>query len=196
MIRAIFGLGNPGSKYEKTRHNAGYLLTDLLLDKFRASWKPGKGHYYCAKIRIRGEERLLIRSTTFMNESGIALMDVQRNHEIKPSEILVAYDDFALPLGTLRFRSSGSDGGHNGMNSVIYHMGTERIPRLRIGIGPLPEDGDVVSFVLDDFASTEIETLSMVLNKAVDGVIEALYKGINSAQSQYNRNYIQKIEEE
>ena len=131
----IVGLGNVGREYEGTRHNVGFAVVDGVAAKFKKSFAPGKGEYFAAQIRHRGEEIVLFKPTTYMNNSGIAVSNAAERFGILPEDILVAYDDFNIPLGKLRLRKSGGDGGHNGVYSIIYQLNSENFSRLRCGIG-------------------------------------------------------------
>ena len=185
--RAIIGLGNPGEKYQKTRHNAGFRVIAELAGRLRCRLKAGKGHYQSARRDYRGELLILAAPTTYMNDSGIGVLDLAERERLAPEELLVVLDDFALPLGTIRLRPAGSDGGHNGLASVLYHIGSDSVPRLRIGVGPLPEGASSVDFVLGEFSDDEEKKLADVVQKAADAVLYAVWRGIAKAASIYNR---------
>ena len=186
-IKAIIGLGNPGEEYAHTRHNVGYMVVDRLIEKFRGSWRPGRGEFYYAPIKIGGHDLILLRATTYMNISGVGARDAAAQFDLRPEEFLVILDDFAIPFGTLRLRRSGSDGGHNGLASVIFHLGTQKIPRLRVGIGPLPEGVSSVDFVLSDFSPEEQEKLPEIISRAAEATEVAVVRGIERAMELYNR---------
>lgn len=188
----IVGLGNPGAKYDRTRHNVGFVLVDHLAKswqinlsdnkKFQGIFGEGVGAHR-SKIR-------LLKPQTFMNLSGQSIRAVTDWYKLPPESVLVVYDDMDLPLGKLRLRLSGSAGGHNGMKSTIAHLGTQNFPRLRLGIGKprtaAVEDRDTVSHVLGQFAKTEADILAGVLNLAQDAVSLSLKQGIEKAMSLYN----------
>ena len=186
-VKAILGLGNPGREYERSRHNLGYMVIDNILLAHNARLRAGNGEFLYAKIDIDGKQIFLLRSTTYMNYSGIGAYDACECLDINPDELLVVLDDFALEFGNLRIRRSGSDGGHKGLASVIYHLGTENIPRLRIGIGPLPEGVDAVDFVLGEFNDKELKALPKIIEKASDAAIMCAINGIQRAMEVYNR---------
>ena len=186
-LKAIIGLGNPGTEYSATRHNIGWMIVDSLSAKFRGVWRTGKGKYFYSPIKIGGRKIYLIRSKTYMNNSGIGLLDAVEKFDILPSEILVVLDDFAIPFGTIRIRKSGSDGGHNGSASIIYHLGTQKIPRLRFGIGPIDENVDAVDFVLSEFTPQEHKVLPRLIAKSVDAIVVAVTQGLDRAMAMYNR---------
>ncbi|MCK9582020.1 MAG: aminoacyl-tRNA hydrolase [Endomicrobiales bacterium] len=158
QIKAIVGLGNPGAKYEKTRHNIGFVVLDLFAQKNNLSWQDW---FDVAQVARLGSI-VLIKPVTFMNNSGLAVKKVLKDFSLTPSELLVLTDDFAINLGNIRFRSCGSAGGHNGLSSIIDHLSTTEFSRLRIGIGPLPLNCDPVDFVLGKFMQSEYENLHKV----------------------------------
>ena len=151
---AIVGLGNPGSQYRETRHNVGFLVVNELCRRLRVGLKPGKGEYLIARANMEGVGLHVAAPMTFMNNSGTAVVDILERFQIAPRELLVVVDDFALPLGILRFRLRGSDGGHNGLASIIYMLNSDELPRLRCGIGSpeMPTDKNLMAdFVLEKF---------------------------------------------
>jgi len=184
-IRLVAGLGNPGSEYEKTRHNIGFELVDLIAAGRKLKW--AKEHKFRAKIALDGSSLILAKPLTFMNLSGNAVSRLIRHYKLLPSQILIVYDDIALPIGTLRFRANGSAGGHNGIKSLIEYLGTEDFPRLRIGIGAPPGNEPLTDHVLGRFGQEEWSEMEKVLAIAVDGVNCALSAGLDSAMNQYNR---------
>ncbi len=182
-LRLIVGLGNPGDQYVNTRHNAGFMVLDLLSDKMSASWKKDRTH----RALVSGSRGfLLAKPQTFMNDSGECVGSLSRYFKIAPSELLVVYDDIALPLGTLRLREGGSAGGHNGMKSIIAHLGTDRFPRLRVGIGS-HGSGSLVGHVLGNFPPEQQQILQDALNRAVDGIGICLTRGFQAAANIVNR---------
>ena len=151
----VIGLGNPGSEYAYTRHNVGWLFLDYVAYREEIKFKPGRGDFYIGE----GERFVLVKPTTFMNLSGIAVKQVVEQYEINNLEsLLVVLDDADLPFGRLRLRLKGSAGSHNGLASVIMELGTEEVPRLRIGIGR-PEGMRLRDYVLSEFTDEEIEVL-------------------------------------
>ncbi|WP_424246028.1 PTH1 family peptidyl-tRNA hydrolase [Elusimicrobium posterum] len=185
-IRLIVGLGNPGPEYELTRHNAGFLAVDQLADKYSANFKKWQNLGDYAKISIDGNELYLLKPMTYMNLSGKAVQSLASFYKIKPSEILVCFDDMSIDLGTLRIRKNGSAGGQKGMLSTIQTLGTQDIARLRIGIGPRPEKFDVSSFVLSKFSKSETPLLEDALKKAVDAVESCVKDGTDRAMNKFN----------
>jgi PTH1 family peptidyl-tRNA hydrolase len=176
---AIVGLGNPGSQYQRTRHNLGFLVIDELCRRFRIALRPGKGEYLVARTNIEGADTYLAAPTTFMNASGVAVLDMLERYQLRSHELLVVVDDFAIPLGTLRFRRKGSDGGHNGLASIIFMMNSNDFPRLRCGIGveSMPPKSEMASFVLSPFGQEEIPTVEDMVRRAADACIEFARRG-------------------
>ena len=156
-MRVIFGIGNPGIRYEFTRHNAGFLLLDYFAQKKSLSFKETIGEYLEAQGNFSGQDYLLIKPTTFVNNSGIAARQVFDKYTIAPEDFLVVSDDTNLHNYTLRVRLSGGDGGHNGLSSVIFHLITDQFPRIRIGIGSNPSDKVLSEYVLSEFSKNELE---------------------------------------
>ncbi len=186
-VSAIVGLGNPGDRYAETRHNIGWMVTDKMLNKFRGKWRAGKGKFIYAPIKIGGIDVYILRLKTFINDSGIGVLDAVQKLNINPDEILVVVDDFILPFGMLRIRKNGSDGGHNGLASIIYHIGTENFPRIRIGIGPLPDGASSIDFVLGKFSKNELEKIPSIITNASEAVIMSVTHGLNRTMGVFNR---------
>lgn len=186
----IAGLGNPGKEYEATRHNVGQQVITRLFSRHGATldWKPERGAMV-GKGAIRGRKVMLVTpSDFFMNDSGAPVQKIAAFYKIAPADILVVFDDKEIPLGKIRVRSCGSAGGHKGMLSVIEHLGTEEIPRLRVGIGT--EEGhraDAAKFVLGRPSEEERSSLFAALDRAADAVETVLEKGLEEAMNKYNR---------
>lgn len=185
-MKLIIGLGNIGEKYVFTRHNVGFMVLDRMAEKENFSFREEKKlKTFIAKARIFNDEFLLLKPTTFMNLSGEALRAVIDYYKIKIEDILVIYDDLSLELGKMRFRASGSDGGHNGIKSIIQHLGSNKFARLKIGIGPQPAI-PAENFVLQNFSKEQLETLKTVLDKAINASEGFFTEGIEKAQNKYN----------
>ena len=188
----IVGLGNPGAKYDRTRHNVGFVLVDHLAKSWQISLSDNKKFQgiFGEGVGAHRSKIRLLKPQTFMNLSGQSIRAVTDWYKLPPESVLVVYDDMDLPLGKLRLRLSGSAGGHNGMKSTISHLGTQDFPRLRLGIGKprtaAVEDKDTVSHVLGQFSKTEADILTGVLNLAQDAVSLSLKQGIEKAMSLYN----------
>lgn len=184
MFQLIVGLGNPGRQYEDTRHNVGFMLLDkLAADNGTVFQSVPKWQSHMAKIP--GDGTILLKPQTFMNLSGRALQQILSFHKWPPENVLVVYDDVALPLGTLRFREKGSAGGHNGIKSIIQHLHTDAFPRLKIGIGG-SQPGEMVGHVLGKFAPDERPMLENTLATALQAVQLARSQGIAAAANRYH----------
>jgi PTH1 family peptidyl-tRNA hydrolase len=179
-LRLVVGLGNPGREYAETRHNVGFMIIDRLAAAAGVSLrKEGKAEF------ARTPDFLLCKPLSYMNVSGEVVAPLARYYKIEPAELLVVLDDMALPIGKLRLRPGGSAGGHNGLKSIIQHLGTNEIPRLRIGIGGAAH-GAAVGHVLGKFASTEREELGVGLNLALDAIAFLQRNGLPAAMNQFN----------
>jgi PTH1 family peptidyl-tRNA hydrolase len=188
-VRAIFGLGNPGKKYQYTRHNIGYMIADYLSAYFDVPFKAGKGDYYFSEYTFNNERVLLIKPTTYMNRSGQAVEHVLRYFPLSQEDLLIVYDDFNLPFGTIRFRPQGSDGGHNGIRSIIYHLHDDTFDRLRFGIGD--DFHEAVHHVLSTFSKTETDHLKHLLEISRKGIEFWINNGMDDAMNQFNRSHIE-----
>jgi PTH1 family peptidyl-tRNA hydrolase len=182
------GLGNPGKEYDRTRHNIGFAIVDLLEQKLERSsgWKAGKGEYYYAKGIIAREDIILAKPITYMNLSGRAVRDVLAFYKGEISELVVICDDIAIPLGQLRLRLEGSDGGHNGLSSIIYELGTDGFARLRFGVGADFHQGDQARYVLSKFKEAEKKVAEEMAVIAVNGCLEIVHKGMKQAMNIIN----------
>lgn len=179
---AVIGLGNPGSEYEATRHNVGFMVADALANRLRIRMKAGKGDYLIGEKKDTRVKIIIIKPLTYMNNSGTAVRDIVERFSLGLDQILIVVDDLYLPFGTLRLRASGSDGGHNGLYSIIYHLNSMDFSRLRCGIGqenkPEPAMAD---FVLSPFDDNEIPRLRAMVFRARDALILAAEDGYRSA---------------
>jgi PTH1 family peptidyl-tRNA hydrolase len=183
-IRLVVGLGNPGTEYNRTRHNVGFEVVDRLAAEWGLGWQQSKSWH---AIWAKGEKAILVKPTSYMNRSGEPLQAVAHFYKVEPSEILVVLDDMALELGRLRLRPDGGTGGHNGLESVIVQFGTEEIPRLRVGIGAPPREG-AVDYVLGRFFEEERPLAEKAIGRATDAVKCAIDNGLLSAMNQFNKN--------
>ncbi len=183
-IRVIIGLGNPGRDLERTRHNLGFEVVDFL--KGNSDFAAGEGDYYRCDTVVSSLKIVLLKPTTYMNRSGIAIRQIVEAEDLSPEEILVITDDFNLPLERIRLRVSGSDGGHNGLASIIYHLGTEDFPRIRLGIGPVPEGVPAEEFVLERFKKSEVASAEKMVERAATAVSTWLEEGFEKSASIFN----------
>lgn len=218
ITRLLLGLGNVGGKYDQTRHNIGFELADLVSESYGLVFRPGQGGYYLAdstaghatetswwrrlfgtkKKARRGEgfvdqsaHRIIIaKPTTYMNRSGESARQLLATYSLEPQQLLVVTDDFNLPVGAVRIRKSGSDGGHNGLKSIIYELGTDQFPRIRLGVGPKPAGIDVINFVLGRFEPSEKEAKQSSLKVALEAsryLLESEDKNaLDLSMSKYN----------
>lgn len=182
----VTGLGNPGRQYSENRHNVGFMLVSRLADRLGVSFSRLESKALVTKAVYRDYRLVLAKPQTYMNLSGQAVSALQRFYKIPLENLLVAYDDVDLPLGTIRLRPGGSSGGQKGMGSIIDHMGTQEFPRLRIGIGRPPGRMDAAAYVLQDFSRGEIEILDEVLERGVEAVLTFITEGLTTAMNQYN----------
>ncbi|MBQ8818194.1 MAG: aminoacyl-tRNA hydrolase [Clostridia bacterium] len=178
----VAGLGNPGKEYENTRHNAGFLTIDYIAEKKGVKIDRAKFKALTATVDIGGVGVLLMKPQTFMNNSGEAVGEAARFYKLAPENIIVISDDVNLDVGRLRVRKSGSAGGQKGLNDIIEVMGTESIPRIRVGVGKKPHpDYDIKDWVLSSFTKEEKEALSAIYTKALSGVEKIVSEDINGA---------------
>lgn len=175
-LKLIVGLGNPGAKYEFTRHNAGFLVVDRLAEIYGADNWSEKFDAHCAKVVMEGEAALLVKPMTFMNLSGRSVVQFSRFFKVPVEDIVVLHDDIDVPFGKVKARQGGGHGGHNGIRSLIADLGQNSFQRVKLGVGRPSniEDGEVVNWVLNRFAADELDT---VQNDMVDEAILRL-KGI------------------
>lgn len=182
----VAGLGNPGAQYEMSRHNIGFMVLDNLADMLEKKLKKSPFNGLACKTLIDEKPVVLLKPTTYMNESGFAIRACMDWYGMEPSQLLVIYDDMDLELGRLRIREKGSAGGHNGMKSIIAHVGTSCFSRVRIGIGKPKYDGKTISHVLSPFGSEEVKIVSDAVMMGVDAVREIILNGVIEAQSKFN----------
>ena len=185
-MKLVVGLGNPGKKYDGTRHNVGFAVIDALaagpdvgrfqdrFDSELAEWFEG------------GEKTLLMKPQTFMNLSGRAVRQALDFYQLETKDVLIVCDDMALPLGKLRFRARGTHGGHNGLRDIQQHLGTTDYPRLRLGVGDPGEERDAVGHVLGKFRPSEKPAIEEAVGAAVQGVVLWVRQGIEKCMNQYN----------
>lgn len=182
------GLGNPGKRYELTRHNIGFMVVDLLAQRAGLNFRAGKGQYMIAAPARFTEieaETICIKPTTYMNLSGLAVQQARHYYQIELSHLFVIVDEFQLPFGKLRMRPHGSAGGHNGMADIIRMVGTDEFPRLRIGIGNATQDSSA-GFVLSRFTREEEQELPAIVERAADAALGFAANGIEHAMNTFN----------
>ena len=185
-MRLIVGLGNPGLEYRCTRHNLGFRCVDLISKEWSIPVKERRAKAVLGRGIYAGREVVLAKPRTFMNNSGQGVSYLLTRFSADIDHLLVIYDDMELPLGRLRIRASGSDGGHRGVESLIYELGTQDFPRMRLGIGPPPEEQDPVDFVLGRFSGEEMEIVDRAVETAVKAVEYWLEEDIDIAMNRFN----------
>ena len=185
-MKLIAGLGNPGRAYEGTRHNVGFDLLEVL--GRRAGSPPRRARFQgeFAQVTLRGTPVLLLWPLTWMNLSGASVLAARDFYKIDDRDIHVLCDDFQLPTDTIRIRTGGSSGGQKGLADIIARLGTTSVPRLRIGVGPLPPGWKSADFVLGRFSKTERPAIDVLLERAADAVEEWTGAGIEAAMNRYN----------
>lgn len=186
-LHLIVGLGNPGAEYAKTRHNAGFMLADLLANRWRADWNNEKKFQSrLAKTERNGKRLVLSEPQTFMNLSGEAVGALVKFYQLPLKQLIVVVDDADLPLGEIRLRPSGSSGGHHGLESIEQHLGSREYARLRIGIGRKDSRREIAGHVLGKLSGAELALMDKVLGRAVEQVECWLTQGLPKAMSQFN----------
>jgi PTH1 family peptidyl-tRNA hydrolase len=183
-IRLVAGLGNPGPEYAETRHNVGFKVIDFLAAKLGSKWERSAKW---EAVTTKCGDTFLMKAMSFMNRSGFPIFAVAQFYKIAPEETLVVLDDLALPLGRIRLRPDGGTGGHNGLESILAQFGTEKIPRLRIGIGGAPRDGGV-DYVLGRFLDEEKPLVTSIIESAAEAVKCAIDNGLVSAMNKFNKS--------
>jgi PTH1 family peptidyl-tRNA hydrolase len=189
QIKLFVGLGNPGHKYENTRHNLGFMVLDSIAMAKGIEFKNWDNVADVSFFEAPAWKVWLLKPTTFMNSSGDAISCFIKYHKISVKEILVCYDDFSIPLGDYKIRMSGSAGGHNGIKSIIEHLGTDDFPRAKFGIGPLPKFMNMVDFVLAKFPKEDEVKINAVKNLAVETFDEINASDIDKAASNLANKY-------
>lgn len=180
----IVGLGNPGSQYEDTRHNIGFKVVDNIAKEYNIEINRQKFKGMCGEGFINGEKVILLKPTTYMNLSGESIREVVDFYKLSNEDILVIYDDISLDVGRLRIREKGSAGGHNGIKSIIAHLGTDIFPRIKVGVGQ--PNVDLVNYVLGKFTKEEMEVLSESIDASTKASKEIISSDVKTAMNIYN----------
>jgi len=187
----IAGLGNPGKQYEDNRHNVGFMVADVLADRWQIEMKRKRKNALTGEGVFESHSVILAKPQTYMNNSGLSIGPLQRLYGIQAENMLVIYDDLDLPFGRIRLRASGGAAGHHGMESIIEKVSTRDFPRLRVGIGrPQHAGEEVVDFVLKSFQSSDRKKLKTVLDQAADAVEMVLRSGIEIAMTHFNGTFL------
>jgi peptidyl-tRNA hydrolase, PTH1 family len=182
----IAGLGNPGTKYENTRHNVGFDTINLLSDKYGIKVSKLKNKALVGDGTIKGERVLLVKPQTYMNLSGESLREIVEWYKVSVDRLIIIYDDVDLPLGRVRIRPKGSSGTHNGMKSVIYQLQSDDFPRIRIGIDKAPEGWELADYVLSRFNGEERKVINDSISKAAEAAVAIIASGVDAAMNVYN----------
>jgi PTH1 family peptidyl-tRNA hydrolase len=185
-LTLIVGLGNPGKKYRNNRHNVGFMAVDRLAENAGIEISRVQHKAILGKGEITGHQVILVKPQTYMNDSGDSVSALARFYRVLPREVLIVYDEIDLPLGSLRLRQKGGSGGHNGMKSVIRHLGND-FPRLRLGVGRPPGRMEPAAYVLRDFNREELPILNDLLNNAVAAIESFLQVGVDLAMTYHNK---------
>jgi PTH1 family peptidyl-tRNA hydrolase len=185
-MKLVAGLGNIGRKYDHTRHNVGFEVIAALAEKHASGAPKGRFQGETYDANVGGERVILLMPHTYMNLSGSSVQPAKDFFKVELAELLIVCDDFALPLGKLRFRTAGSAGGQKGLADVIRRLGTEEVPRLRLGVGPLPERWDPADFVLSKFGGEEKDAAKEMVERAAAAVADWATRGIEYCMNEYN----------
>ncbi len=180
-MKVVLALGNPGARYAETRHNIGWIVADTVAARLNTQFRPAKGDYYEARGEWQGQTVVLVKPTTFMNNSGIAARQVLERYGVPLSDMLVVVDEIQFPVGRAQIRPSGSSGGHNGMESLIYHLDSVQFPRLRCGVGRDFGPGGMADYVLSRFPAQEETVVAAMLADACDITLVWIADGIARA---------------
>lgn len=183
----IVGLGNPGTKYETTRHNSGFLMIDSVAQQLGAKFNSSKFDSLCSFAQINGVKVMLLKPQTYMNLSGQAVRQAMNFYKIPPENVIVIFDDISLPVGKMRIRKSGSHGGQNGMKNILQLCGSSNFPRIKIGVGQKPnENWDLADWVLSSFSVSERKALSDVAKNVFDAINLMIVGKIDEAMNKFN----------
>ena len=184
----VAGLGNPGDKYDKTRHNAGFIAIDRLCDSLGVKCDRAKFKALTCEATIGNSRVLIMKPQTFMNLSGEAVSEAARFYKIPADKVIVISDDVTLAVGKLRIRGKGSAGGHNGLKSIIEHLGTQEFPRIKLGVGEKPHpDYDMVDWVLGKFPKEDLDKLTKTVESVPGAIASLIQEDITSAMNRFNR---------
>lgn len=175
-MKIVIGIGNPGNQYQKTRHNIGFRILDEYCAKNNLEFTPSKSDYWFVESELNAFHFFLVKPATYVNNSGLVAKEIIEEYELQTSDIFVICDDTNLPLGELRPRKSGSDGGHNGLKSIIYHLASEDFMRLRIGVGNPQDDFNLANYVLEEFSNEDLDIIEDKYN-LIFGLIENFISG-------------------
>lgn len=182
----IAGLGNPTKEYDKTRHNVGFCVIDVLADRYGIDVSERKHKALCGRGAIEGQKVVLLKPQTFMNLSGESVRSAMDFYKLTTDELIVVYDDISLDPGQLRIRLKGSAGGHNGIKNIIAHLGTQEFPRIKVGVGAKPPRMDLADYVLSRFSKGEQALMDEAFGDAVEAAVMMMTEGAERAMNHYN----------
>ena len=185
-MKLVVGLGNPGRKYQRTRHNVGFEVVAELARKYGITNQKVRFHGELVEASIDGLRALLLLPQTYMNNSGKSVRAAVDFFQLEFQDLIIVCDDFHLPMGKIRFRAQGSSGGQKGLDDILRQLATENISRLRIGVGPLPEQWDAADYVLSKFNRQEQEIIGEIIGHAATGVVHWSHHGISDCMNEYN----------
>jgi len=189
-MKLVVGLGNPGARYEVTRHNVGFLAVDRLIDRWKATGPSTQAKAEIFKATVGSEKTLLAKPQTFMNVSGVSVGELCTFYKIKPEDIIVIHDDLDLPAGSLRIKTGGGNGGHNGLKSIDQHLGNLGLNyhRVRIGIGrPDHPEYDIADYVLENYSQAELNELDRLLDQVAEAIELCLKNQVKEAMNKFNQ---------
>jgi PTH1 family peptidyl-tRNA hydrolase len=186
-MKVVVGLGNPERKYDRTRHNIGFEAIDYLADKYKISVDTKKHKGLIGSGFVEGQKVLFVKPQTYMNLSGECLRAIMDFYKLEPEDFIVIYDDINLGVGQLRIRKKGSAGGHNGIKSIIAHLGSQEFPRIRIGVGEKPKEYDLVDYVLGHFTKEELAIYDEIMPNVAGAVELMVWDELNQAMNEYNK---------
>ena len=184
----ILGIGNPGKQYDNTKHNIGFISLDFLAASWGIKINKIKHKALIGEGKLGNEKVLLVKPQTFVNLSGESVSEIMNFYKLPPENLIVIYDDVNFETGRIRIRPSGSDGGHNGIKSIIYHLKSDAFPRIRLGVGKKPPAYDLADWVLSKFTDEEIKEMAKAVDQVPDMVEEMIKHGVSSAMNRFNGN--------
>ncbi|MFA5536899.1 MAG: aminoacyl-tRNA hydrolase [Bacillota bacterium] len=185
-MKLVVGLGNPGVRYETSRHNVGFMVADLIGDQLGIHFKKSRHHALLGETSFKGGKLLVAKPLTYMNLSGNAVLSLKNWYKLNPEEIIIIYDDMDLEVGRIRIRNQGSAGGQKGMASIIQALGTEKLTRVKIGIGRPPEGWESADHVLSIFSDEDWQVMQKVLPSAAEAVLELIQNSLEKVMNKYN----------
>jgi PTH1 family peptidyl-tRNA hydrolase len=187
-LRAVIGLGNPGKKYEFTRHNVGFLVIDKMAEKYNLNFKTNAFYYQFAEGQLEDSSKfVLVKPTTFMNMSGLAVKDFLDTYKLNLDEIIIIFDDLNIEAGRIKIRKCGGDGGHNGIRSIISSLNSDQFPRIRFGIGNKFEKGRMIDYVLTEFSDKELLLIAPMVSMTIDVVEKFISSGVQPMLDYYSK---------